>query len=230
MDVTSTSNAATAAQSAATTSSATTKFSADLNTFLKLLTTQLKNQDPTQPLDPNEFTAQLVQFSSVEQQIGMNSKLSDLIALQKSNETLAAANYLGTTIEAKGNSMPLASGKGEFTYTLDKPSEVTTLSIRDSAGKLVYSGPGDTSSGKHSFTWDGKATGGAQLPDGIYSISVNAVANEAQVPATVGIVGQVTGIGRSNDKMSLSLSGIPVSLDQLIEVRKTPAPTTGTGQ
>jgi flagellar basal-body rod modification protein FlgD len=225
MDVASTSN-----QSSSVTNNVATKFTADLNTFLKLLTTQLKHQDPTEPLDPNEFTAQLVQFSSVEQQIGMNSKLGELIALQKSNEMLAAANYLGTTVEATGSTLPVVNGKGEFTYTLDKASDTTTIVIRDRAGKAVYSGAGSTTVGKHSFVWDGKSNSGAQLPDGAYTFSINAVADKAPVETTTGVVGQVTGMGRLNDKMSLSLSGVPVSLDQLIEVRKTPAPTTGTGQ
>ena len=229
MDVTSTSNTAAASQTAGASPSPTTKFTADLNSFLKLLTTQLKNQDPTKPLDPNEFTSQLVQFSSVEQQINMNTKLTELISLQKSNETLAAANYLGTTIEAKGNTMPLANGRGEFTYALDKASDVTTITIRDGAGKAVYSGAGSRDAGKHSFVWDGKGAGGVQLPDGAYSVSVSAVADKAQIQTTVGVVGQVTGISRMNDKISLSLGSIPVSLDQLIEVRKTPAPATGTG-
>lgn len=222
MDVTSTSNTTAASQTAATTSNAATKFTADLNSFLKLLTTQLKYQDPTKPLDPNEFTSQLVQFSGVEQQINMNAKLADLISVQKSNETLAAANYLGTTVEARGNTMPLMNGRGEFTYTLDKASDITTITIRDGAGKAVYSGAGSRDAGKHSFAWDGKGIGGVQLPDGPYTVSVGAVAGKTQVQATIGVVGQVTGIGRTNDKISLSLGSIPVSLDQLIEVRKTP--------
>lgn len=161
----------------------------------------------------------------------MNSKLDSLIAVQKSAETLAASNYLGTTVEANGSSMPLQNGNGAFTYTLDKNADVTTISIRDSAGRLVYTGAGSTDSGKHSFTWDGKTTSGVQMPDGTYAVSVNAVADKSPVSTKLGIIGQVTGIGRSSDdKISLSVGGVSVPLDQLIEVRKTPAPTTGTGQ
>jgi flagellar basal-body rod modification protein FlgD len=117
--------------------------------------------------------------------------------------------------------MPLANGRGEFTYTLDKASDVTTITIRDGSGRAVYSGAGSRDAGKHSFVWDGKGTGGAQLPDGPYAVSVGAVAGKTQIQTTIGVVGQVTGISRANDKISLSLGSIPVSLDQLVEARKT---------
>ena len=91
----------------------------DLNQFLTLLITQLENQDPLEPLETNEFTSQLVQFASVEQQIQQNANIEQLIALQSAGLVSNMVNFIGTTIEATGQVMPLENGNAEFTYTLE---------------------------------------------------------------------------------------------------------------
>ncbi|MGB1540522.1 MAG: flagellar hook assembly protein FlgD, partial [Rickettsiales bacterium] len=83
---------------------ARSKLSGDFDTFLLLLTTQLQNQDPIEPLDTNEFTAQLVQFANVEQAIDTNSNLETMISMQQGTQINNAVNYIGNFVEAKGNS------------------------------------------------------------------------------------------------------------------------------
>ena len=115
---------ATTADTAPTTSAgskATTdqnKLTGDLNRFLTLLVTQLQNQDPLEPLDANQFTSQLVQFASVEQQINQNANLEKLLTAQSENTMAAAVGYLGATVEVGGNALPLQGGGADASYTL----------------------------------------------------------------------------------------------------------------
>src|SRR3954462_723085 len=94
----------------------------NFDTFLQLLTTQLKNQNPLDPLDTNQFTQQLVQFASVEQQINMNTQLTSLVALQKANQVTSAMSFLGATATVDGSSTKLTNGKGSWSFSVDKPS------------------------------------------------------------------------------------------------------------
>src|ERR687895_765063 len=105
----------TAASAAASTVTSKTMAS-NFDQFLRLLTTQLKNQNPLDPLDTNQFTQQLVQFAQVEQQISMNTSLSTLIALQQATQTSAAMSFLGTTVEVEGSTTRLQGGQATWTY------------------------------------------------------------------------------------------------------------------
>src|SRR5213080_642648 len=114
-------------------SSATDKttLAGNFNTFLTLLTTQLKNQNPLDPLDTNQFTQQLVQFAGVEQQMKMNSQMTSLISIEQSAQSTAAMAYLGSTATVDGSTTKLASGKAQWTFTSDKPA-TGSISIADS--------------------------------------------------------------------------------------------------
>src|SRR5215831_15863666 len=93
-----------------------TTLAGNFNTFLTLLTTQLKNQNPLDPLDTNQFTQQLVQFASVEQQINMNTQLTTLVSLQKATQTTSAMGFLGKTVTVKGATAPLMNGQAQWTF------------------------------------------------------------------------------------------------------------------
>ena len=114
-----------------TTNSSAQTLSADMNTFLTLLTTQLKYQDPMDPMDTAEFTNQLVQYSSVEQAIQTNSKLDNLLTLTISNLGAQAVSYIGKTAQVLGDVMPLEGGKAKATYTLSKDALSTTISVKE---------------------------------------------------------------------------------------------------
>src|ERR1044072_5533234 len=88
----------------------------NFQTFLTLLTTQLKNQNPLDPLDTNQFTQQLVQFAQVEQQIKQNSQLETLISLEKSAQATTALAYVGSTVAIDGQTAALANGKATWTF------------------------------------------------------------------------------------------------------------------
>src|SRR5919107_551270 len=110
----------------------------NFDTFLSLLTTQLKNQNPLEPLDTNQFTQQLVQFAGVEQQINMNQQLTSLVNLQKATQVTSAMSFLGSTATVDGTTTKLAGGAAGWSFAGDKPS-TATLNIKNSAGVLAYS-------------------------------------------------------------------------------------------
>jgi flagellar basal-body rod modification protein FlgD len=185
--------------------SATSKSSAakatlgtNFNTFLNMLTTQLKHQDPLSPMDSTQFTNQLVQFSSVEQQINANSNLEKLINLQQANQTSQSISYLGQTVEVSGTKLPLQGGSAAFSYTLPATASTCEVQVRNSDGKLVYKTNSDTAAGRHDLAWDGSDTDGKKLDDGLYTISVVAKSVEGKdMAATTTVMGQVTKV--SND-------------------------------
>ena len=139
--------------------------SADMNTFLTLLTTQLKYQDPMDPMDTAEFTNQLVQYSSVEQAIQTNTKLDALLSLNLSNLGAQAVSYIGKTAQVLGDVMPLDGGKAKATYTFNKDVLSATITIKDMSGNVVYTETAETTAGTHEFTWDGKYKDGNKLED-----------------------------------------------------------------
>ncbi len=107
--------------------------------FLKLLITQLKYQNPLEPMDSNAFVAQLVQFTEVEQSISSNKKLEQLLELQSANQSVQAIGYIGRTIEAAGDTAPLGANGIEFTYTLDGLAESSLLVVLDANNQVVTS-------------------------------------------------------------------------------------------
>ncbi|MDO8607155.1 MAG: flagellar hook capping FlgD N-terminal domain-containing protein [Phaeospirillum sp.] len=190
-----TTQAATASASASATKSETAKTSLgkDFNTFLNMLTTQLKHQDPLSPMDSTQFTSQLVQYSGVEQQINVNSNLEKMIKLQEAGQTSQAISYLGQTVEMDGTTIPLQSSSANFSYSLPKAAKEVEVQIKDSTGSVVYKTSADTASGRHDLSWDGKDSSGKVLDDGIYTLNVVAkAADNSAIAATTTTIGQVT--------------------------------------
>jgi flagellar basal-body rod modification protein FlgD len=203
-------------------------FTQNFDTFLTLLTTQLKNQDPLAPTDTNQFTQELVSFSQVEQQIKTNSQLATLISDQSSSQALAALPTIGRAIEYQGNKSVLENGGATFSYTPPANTAAVTLSILDASGNVVVSGKGDPSTGKHSFTWNGQTANGQQLPDGgVYTLQVRAAdakGNSVTVPTTG--TGTIDNVSVTNNAATFDVSGISVPLSQLVKFVTSSATTT----
>ena len=197
--------------SAATT--AGTRLAENFDTFLTLLTAQLKNQDPLSPMDSTQFTQQLVQFSQVEQQITQNQNLEKLIGLTSSRTSADAVAYLGKTLTFTDGSGPLIGGTAKWTYDLDGQSSATALTVTDSRGRVVYAAPGETGNGAHEFTWNGKDSAGNQLPDGYYALNVRALlANGNPVASSVKSSGVVTEVDLSGSEPLLMIGPMTVPL------------------
>lgn len=168
----------------------------DFSQFLTLLTTQLQNQDPTDPLDTNQFTEQLVQFSQVEQQINANQKLDDLVALSINDGITNALSFVGLNASYISSEL---SYDGEtastIRYSLDSTAASSTINIFDQSRSLIFSGEGSTTQGTHEFTWDGTDLLGNQVPEGTYSISIDSLdAQDEPISTTTVVTGIVRGI------------------------------------
>jgi len=195
--------------------------------FLLLLTKQLQYQDPLSPLDTNEFTSQLVQFTGVEQAIATNKKLDQIIDLQSSDQTSAAAALLGTTVEASGDGLWLADGHSEATYTLSRNAAVTAITILDAQGKPVRVAPGVTTVGKHAFAWNGKDNDGNALPSGVYSMQITAVDGDGKsVEVVAGTVGRVTGVRIRDGETFLGIGDLEVPLGNVTSIQEAQGATT----
>ena len=190
----------------------------NFNSFLTLLTTQLKNQNPLEPLDTNQFTQQLVQFAGVEQQINMNSQLTTLVGLQKATQTTSAMSFLGATATADGTTTALKNGAASWSFTAEKPS-TATINIKDSVGQTVYSGSFSLNAGAQNFTWDGRGTNGQKWPDGNYTMAITAKDASGQ-PATVSteIKGTVDSVDLTQNPPTLMIGGQSFSLDKVKQV------------
>jgi flagellar basal-body rod modification protein FlgD len=201
-------------------SSSVLNFTSNFNTFLTMLTTQLKNQDPLSPMDTNTFTQQLVEFSQVEQQINTNNNLQSLIQLQTAGETIQSMPLVGDQIEYNSATAPLQNGNADFSYTLPSNAANVTLAVTDSSGRLVYATTGATSAGQHSFAWNGETNSGETMPDGAYTLEVMAGnANNQSIAATVQSMGTVSSVAINGSQPTFDLaSGITVPMSELITV------------
>src|SRR3982751_5459772 len=129
----------------------------NFQTFLTLLTTQLKNQNPLDPLDTNQFTQQLVQFAQVEQQLKSNDQLTTLVSLQKTAQATQALNFVGQTVAVDGDTAPLKDGSATWRLSAAKPA-TATINITNSVGDLVYTTTRALTAGDQPFVGDGKDT------------------------------------------------------------------------
>jgi flagellar basal-body rod modification protein FlgD len=188
-------------------------------TFLSLLTTQLKNQDPVSPLDTNSFTQQLVQMTGVQQQLLSNELLQTLVE-QKDNSGYDAVSLIGRNATVPGASSQLADGKAAWQYELPSKAAAATLKITDAKGAVVWEGPApDLAQGRHAFDWNGKDAAGKTLPDGAYTLSVTAKDSaDAAVLAKLYSTGKVTGVESSNGSTVVTVGGVKTPLSSIIAV------------
>ena len=164
----------TASKAAGGTSADAKKATVDYEAFLKLLTAQLRNQDPLAPMDATQFMTQLAQLSTVEQGVKTNETLTQVLETLKSRGMRMDMAYLGRTVEAVTDTVSLSGGKAEGAYAVAGSPAKVQIEVLDSSGKLVHSAQGSLQTGRQVFTWDGKLSNGTTAPDGTYHIRVNA--------------------------------------------------------
>ena len=196
----------------------------NFNTFLTILTTQLKNQDPLSPMDTTKFTDQLVNFTQVEQQVATNSKLDSLLKGQSSNQLTAAVSYIGKEVEAAGDAVFLKDGNGKIGYGLKRSSAKTTITVLDAQGRLVRTLKGSTKAGNHVVKWDGTDDTGRKVADGTYRVSVTALDGKGKtMESTSTTFGKVSGVEIDGGKVTLIMGSLSVDLNKIISVHQ-PAP------
>ena len=186
--------------------------------FLQLLTTQLKNQNPLDPLDTNQFTQQLVQFAQVEQQLKQNDQLATLVSLQKTAQSTAALGFVGENVVVDGASASLANGQAKWSLNVPKPATVT-LNISNSSGQNVFSGTYTMQAGMNDFTWDGKSANGTQWPPGSYTMAVTARdASGQSVSVPTEVQGIVDGADLTKSPPVLTVAGQEFTLEKIKRV------------
>lgn len=177
------------------------KLNQDFDQFLRLLTTQLQNQDPLNPMDSTEFTNQLVSFSQVEQQIKTNDQLESLLAFQTLNLTAVGLSFIGKNVEITDDEFHMDGTNGaSMSYAMLEGAVKGTISITDADGKTVYKADADLAAGNHRFTWDGKDTNGVAVPAGTYKLQVSAMdEQDNSLNLTTFVPGFVEGIESGDD-------------------------------
>ncbi|MCH7487133.1 MAG: flagellar hook assembly protein FlgD [Proteobacteria bacterium] len=196
----------------------------DLNRFLKLLITQLQNQDPLEPMSATEFTSQLVQFAGVEQQINANANLEKLLKLQQTSQISSMVGFIGNAVEARGNTVYLEDGLAESTYTLDVNADDITITVRNAAGLTVFTVDGEPGIGSHDFLWDGKDKNGILQPDGAYIIIVSALDREDNLlDVSQTVSGRIIGAGAEDGVVSLFMGDVVILMDDVISVKEPSA-------
>ncbi len=189
--------------------------------FLSLLVGELQNQNPLDPTSTTDFINQMSSYATFDSQQNLNSQLSALITSFNSVLTMNAVNYMGHNIEIKGNTATLSNGQTQFGYQLTATAQNTTLSVADSTGKVVWSGPGKTTAGLNEFTWDGKTSDGKQLPDGgQYTLTVTSTDDQNNsVYGYTTFVGPVTGVDNSSGTMMLDVGGVSAAVSGIIGIK-----------
>ncbi|BCJ89991.1 flagellar hook assembly protein [Terrihabitans soli] len=197
----------------------------NFQSFLQLLTTQLQNQNPLDPLDTNQFTQQLVQFAGVEQQISTNSTLAALLQVMDTSRLTGAVDYIGKQITAEGATTVLDEQSAVWNINVGSEAPQTTIVVSDAAGNQVYTQDINLTKGNNVYAWQGKSSSGQVMPDGFYTIQV--VARDAKgqpVTATTDIQGKVTGVELENGEPVLKIGDtIRVKLANIKSVVTPPA-------
>ena len=188
-------------------SQASLKLNQDFDHFLRLLTTQLQNQDPLSPMDSTEFTNQLVSFSQVEQQIKTNDNLNNLLAFQTLNLTALGVSFIGKDVEIAGKFFQSdGTVPSTLSYELPENAATGTVTILDENDEVVFSQDIELTAGVHTFVWDGKDQSGVPVPEGKYEIRVAALTETSgSLNVSTYVPGHVSGL-ESDDSGQLLLN------------------------
>lgn len=226
--------AATSSTGTSTGTTASTSKTADImgkEDFLTLLVAQLQNQDPLNPDDPTEFTAQLAQFSSLEQLYNLNESMAGLTTAQANSEKLAALSLIGKEVSYNGSKFTYDGTPVSVGYQLDGAATSVTLSLQDADGKTVktlQAADTELTAGNHFITWDGTDLDGNPVAAGTYKIVLQATASgkDASVAAAPLISSEVIGVDLSTGMLTTNAG--EVLLNNLIKVTESASSTKTT--
>ena len=213
--------ATTSSVSTAAVSSATASAGISSSDFLTLLVGELQNQDPLEPTSTSDFVNQMSQYANFDQEQSLNSNLSSLLTSFNSLLTANSMNYIGHSVEAKGNTTTLQNGQATYGYSLTSAAAQVQISVQDASGNTVWSGTGPTASGTNSFTWNGQTSDGTQLPDGgKYTVTV--AASDQSGNSVLGYTtatGTVTEVDSSSGNTMLDIGGVSVNVNNVVAVK-----------
>lgn len=203
-----------------TNSKSSTNKAQDLqNSFLTMLTTQLQNQDPLNPMDNAQMTSQLAQISTLEGIQGLNTTLTQLLSSYNTSQALQAAGAIGSQVLTEGSNLVLSKGVTQGGVSLGSAADKVTVTIKNAAGAVVQTQDlGKQSAGIVAFAWDGKNASGTQLADGKYTFSIEASKAGTKVTATPIQVGTVSAVVKNGSSFELELnSGETVAFNDVLQ-------------
>ena len=211
---------ATTTKTSSSTSSSAARIADNFDQFLQLLTTQLKNQSPLDPLDTNQFTQQLVQFASVEQQIKTNDNLSSLLVTNKTANLNNALSFVGARVTADGTTSSLTGGAASWQLNAPKTG-AATVTIKDKNGNEIFSKQITLSSGDQTFSWNGVQSNGQAAADGQYTLVVAAKDASGQAMTVKSeISGIVDGVDVTGDTPILQIGSISLPVTSVKSIRR----------
>jgi flagellar basal-body rod modification protein FlgD len=201
---------------AATNAMASQQIAGNFQSFLQLLTTQLQNQNPLDPLDTNQFTQQLVEFAGVQQQLNTNDSLATLVSLQQTAQSTQALGFVGKTAVVKGGTAALTNGSATWQVNIPTASTIN-ISIANSTGQTVFSGSYDAAAGNNQpFQWNGASNDGSQNPAGNYTMTATAKdAGGNTVAITTAVEGTVNSVDLTQSPPLLSIGGQTYTVSQI---------------
>lgn len=193
--------------------------------FLTLLTTQLKNQDPLNPMDSKDFTNQLIQLASAEQQIAQTEKMGQLLEVNQATAVNMALNYIGKEVDYVGGDMRYSGSPVNIKYFIEGDAQRTKISVSDENGKVVFSTDGEKKAGSHAYVWDGKDNDGNPVAEGQYKVAIGAQDADGKAVQTYAIVPAiVNSVETAGGQVLLVINGQQVSIGSVQAVRMpTPA-------
>ena len=193
----------------ATTTKAASATAEASDRFLKLLVTQLQNQDPMNPMENAELTTQLAQMSTVEGINKMNSTLDGLLAQYKSNQVMQGAALVGRQVLAEGNVLNLGAGGAAGGVELEGAADSVKIKVFSGNGALVQTlDLGKQDAGLVRFAWDGADASGAAQALGDYTFRVEANAGAAGVAATQYTLGSVLSVSLNDSDIDVEVDGL----------------------
>jgi flagellar basal-body rod modification protein FlgD len=205
----------TASAVSATGTNALQSLGTDFNHFLSLLTTQLQNQDPTSPMDTNQFTQELVEFTGVQQSVATNTNLSQLIQLQQGSEVLQSTQVVGHSVSTSSSQIALQNGSGELTFQTPS-AEPVQIAIANSSGQVVRNVTLTSQAGNNTWKWDGRDDSGNLLPDGAYGAAVETGTSNGNATAVpFSVVGTATGLTNTSTGLQLQMGAVSVPLAEV---------------
>jgi flagellar basal-body rod modification protein FlgD len=215
---TSSSASTTSGSAASTAPNPLVALSSNFNDFLQMLMTQLKNQDPTSPMDTNSFTSELVQFSGVEQQINTNGSLTQLIQLTQAGETMQGTSMTGKQVTVASDQIAVQNGTGTLNFNTPTAGPVA-IAITNSSGQQLFGTTMNATAGNNSWSWNGQNNAGTQLPDGAYNAAlVTGNANGTTTPLPFTVTGTATGVESLSSGMQLELGALTVPFSSVQQV------------
>ncbi|HUN40607.1 MAG TPA: flagellar hook capping FlgD N-terminal domain-containing protein [Acetobacteraceae bacterium] len=209
--------AASSGTASQTANNALSSLDGNFTDFLNMLMTQLQNQDPTSPMDSDQFTSELVQFASVEQQIGTNQSLTQLIQATQGSEVIQGSQMIGQQVTVQTTQVPLQNGSA--TVNISAPTaQPVSIAITNSSGVTVYNGSINAQAGNNKWTWNGTDNAGDSVPDGVYTLVPTGTSGGSASTLTFTVTGTATGVTESNNAVQLQLGTLSVPFSSITSV------------